>query len=268
MVDPFPPGVQGGQSRVVGALRAWSEAHGSVRWLTVGCSLARGNSDALSDADVALGVDEGAVGEVTTALASGVEEFGEVVASFASQIPEVAIVHRRLFVQFRDRVQLDAVIVEASQCDFPGALVLYDPDRMVVNERFPWQAPSGEDALGWGAAAWEALSNVEKYVRRQSDWEAHAQLERARTQYWRVLAYVRGVADPQFGLTSIFDEAQPDRIVPHEALSTVASVERNAIVNGAVALSELLAAAMSEMEPPPGGHARFGEYVAGLLSRL
>jgi hypothetical protein len=49
-----------GQREILRRLLAWCEADDRVRWLVIGCSLARGAGDRLSDLDMALGIrDEG-----------------------------------------------------------------------------------------------------------------------------------------------------------------------------------------------------------------
>ena len=47
------PDVVARQRRLLRAVGQWCEQEGDARWLAVGCSLARGNADALSDLDIA-----------------------------------------------------------------------------------------------------------------------------------------------------------------------------------------------------------------------
>ena len=62
------------QQRLLGRLLAWCQQDDDVRWLTVGCSLARGDADCLSDLDVVIGLREehfeDSVGRVRQALAA------------------------------------------------------------------------------------------------------------------------------------------------------------------------------------------------------
>jgi hypothetical protein len=46
------------QRRLLQRLLDWCQREDDVRWLTVGCSLERGNADWMSDVDVAIGVSE------------------------------------------------------------------------------------------------------------------------------------------------------------------------------------------------------------------
>ena len=53
-----PPNELGPQRQLLQRLLGWCERDEEVRWLTVGCSLERGNGDRLLDLDVAMGVKE------------------------------------------------------------------------------------------------------------------------------------------------------------------------------------------------------------------
>jgi len=58
-IDDLPPELAGQQALLRGLL-ALCDADDRIRWLVIGCSLARGAGDRLSDLDMAMGIrDEG-----------------------------------------------------------------------------------------------------------------------------------------------------------------------------------------------------------------
>jgi predicted nucleotidyltransferase len=100
------------QRRLLVRLLAWCERDDDVRWLTVGCSLVRGNADWMSDLDVAIGVREEhlehALGQAHQALA----DIGDLVESYDYLLP-LSFPLRRVFAQYRDRTQVDLTVGSA-----------------------------------------------------------------------------------------------------------------------------------------------------------
>jgi hypothetical protein len=192
------------QQRLLRLLLERTETEPDARWLVVGCSLARGNADELSDIDAGMGVTDGEVEPVTHRVLSWLQDLPAYVAAFEHRIEGLASPHRRVFAQFEDLSQLDLVLVDASDSKIHDAIVLYDPDSLLV------ASPRTDGAAGrqvgeWAGLAWESLVNLAKYLRRGSPWEAHGRLERARELTWRMWAADRGVSEPQFGITSLLD---------------------------------------------------------------
>ena len=66
------PNELGPQRKLLLRLLDWCEGDEDVRWLTVGCSLERGDADRLSDLDVAMGVKEEHFGEALGRVPRGI----------------------------------------------------------------------------------------------------------------------------------------------------------------------------------------------------
>jgi len=232
-----------GQRRLLEGLLGFCEQDHEVAWLVVGCSLARGNADALSDLDLALGVErperDGTVGRVHRALL----DLGDPVDSISHRLPGG---HRRIFVQYADRTQIDLVLGPAT-ASFPApTVVLYDPEAAVtVGGSTPGVAPPA--LREWAFLACAALADVGKYLRRRSAWEAHARLGTARDELWKLVAVALGVPDPCYGLTSIVDFA-PEQ-VPAGMQATVAGLDLDALTAAAVAAADLLAHVTRQLAP-------------------
>lgn len=74
----------------------WCQRDEDVRWLIVGCSVARGAADALSDLDMALGVREEHFDEALQHAIATVSTRGDLVDVFVHELP-VCFRHRRIF---------------------------------------------------------------------------------------------------------------------------------------------------------------------------
>lgn len=222
------------QRRLLEGLLAFCEQDPAVAWLVIGCSLARGNADALSDLDLALGVDaddEGIAERVRRALL----DLGEPVDSLTHRLPGG---HQRVFVQYVDRSQIDLVLGSATATFPADTVVLYDPHAAVtITGPAPDVAPS--NLREWAFLACAALADVGKYLRRRSAWEAHGRLGTARDELWKLFAVVLGARDPQFGLTSIVDFAP--ELLPAAMQATVSEVDLDALTTAARAAAALLA---------------------------
>jgi len=197
-----------GQRRILEKLLTWCETDDRVRWLVLGCSVARGAGDHLSDLDMAIGVRDEDFAASAADVREAVGQLGDLVESFHHQLPGVTDTHERIFAQFADRCQVDLVVFPASvpAGSIPRLVVLYDPDeRVVLTGERPATTPG--QVREWAFLGWCALADLAKYLRRGSAWEALERLNEARSQLWRLLAVAGQVPDPQYGLTSIVDFA-------------------------------------------------------------
>jgi hypothetical protein len=149
----------------------WCSQDPDVRWLTIGCSLERGNADRLSDLDAAIGVKEEHFQEALGRVRQVLDHLGDLVESFDYLMPLTFPLHR-FFAQYSDRTQIDLTVGFAPVGNFPRTVVLYDPEGAahVVGEEV--LDPKPEEVRLWACQGWEALINVGKYLRRSSFWEA------------------------------------------------------------------------------------------------
>ena len=196
--------ILGAQRQLLQRLLDWSEHDDDVRWLTVGCSLERGNADWMSDVDVAIGVREEHFEEALDRVRHLVPNLGDLVASYDYLLPfDFSL--RRFFAQYRDRSQVDLTVGFAPAVNLPNVVALYDPDGAVHIVGDEALAPKADEVRVWACQAWEALANVGKYVRRSSFWEAVGQLHEARGNVFRLWALAEGVPQARYGLTSLID---------------------------------------------------------------
>jgi hypothetical protein len=222
------------------------------RAFEVGCSLGRGNADALSDIDVGLWVADDAWDHTLVAVETLLDGLGSVLDSFAIDRPW----GRWFFVEYVDGGQLDVAAQRASAAKghLPDSVALLDRDGLLVERYEPASYRADEDALReWNFDAWFALANLDKYLRRGSLWEARASLEDARRSLLSLHAAAHGVPSPVFGLTSVLDT---DVALPHGLEQTLAGLDAAEIRSAALALAELL----DEHDPP-----RFAERVRARL---
>jgi len=143
-----------------------------------------------------------------------------------------------LFVQFTDGIQLELSsgrVSEASDRDY-GVVVLLDRDGMCDQPYEPGRPWDETLWLGW---AWIALSDIDKYLRRGSLWEALTALEKARSLLLRHHAAEIGVRDPQYGVASILDYGGE---LPDGLESTVARLDAVEVRRAACACAALLSA--------------------------
>jgi hypothetical protein len=218
------------------------EADDDVRWLVIGCSLARDAADRLSDLDMAMGIRDEAFPAARERLRGAVDRLGDLVDSYHHQLPGVPEVHERIFAQYADRCQVDLVLFPASVPggSVPRAVVLYDPAALLVmpgpGDRPPPVTP--EQVREWAFGGWCALADLGKYLRRRSLWEALERLHEARSRLWQLAALAGDVPDPRYGLTSILDFA-PGQI-PAGMEGTVADLDPARLLSAARQLAALL----------------------------
>jgi hypothetical protein len=233
------PDEMAGQRMLMRGLLSFCEAEESIRWLVIGCSVARGAGDHLSDLDMAIGVRDDEFAAAIPNIQRAVEGLAELVDSYQHQLPDLPGAHVRIFAQYFDRCQIDLMVFPASRGSkpFPGVVALYDADAAIVT-RVHRDPPTAAQIREWAFHGWCALADVGKYLRRGSAWEALLQLNNARDQLWRLRAVADGVQDPQFGVISILDFA-PEKIAPGMA-ATVADLDLVRLVSAAQQLANLL----------------------------
>jgi hypothetical protein len=227
------------QKMLLRGLLTVCEDENSIRWLVIGCSIARGAGDCLSDLDLAIGVRDDDFVAVAPKICTAVEGLGDLVDSYQHKLPSVAGAHLRVFAQYADRCQVDLVIFPASASaePFTGVVALYDPDAVVLTRAYR-DPPTPDQVREWAFGGWCALADAGKYLRRGSAWEALNQLNAARDQLWRLQAVADEVPDPQFGVISILDFA-PETISPGMA-ATVTDLAPARLVSAAQQLADLL----------------------------
>jgi hypothetical protein len=227
------------QRTLLRGLLALCDADDRIRWLVIGCSLARGAADHLSDLDMAMGIRDEDFDAARPDLRRAVDSLGELVESYHHQLPSVTQAHERIFAQFADRSQVDLVLFPASVQggSVPNVVVLYDPDeRLVIAGEVKPVTPG--QIREWAFGGWCALADLGKYLRRGSTWEALARLNEARAQLWQLWAVTLGVPDPQYGLTSILDFAPG--LVPASFEGTVADLAPGRLLDAARRVAVLL----------------------------
>ncbi len=235
------------QADLLDALRRQVEANDDLRWLELGCSLATGRGDELSDVDAAIGhgyeVDDlrQRTRELVTAVGPAVDVLIHAEQGWPSGIVRAAV-------EYESDVQLDLVMMPADHREGlpPDSLALVDKDGHLSSH---WEPPvrsaDGEEVREWTMLGWWALSDCAKYLRRGSTFEAYEALARARTQLYRLFAVVRQIPYPGFGLTSLLDYEPYD--VPSGVEATYAGPhDSEGLLRAAFALAGLLSATEGE----------------------
>jgi hypothetical protein len=253
-IEELPAGLAA-QRDLLRGLLAFSQADPDVKWLVIGCSLARGAGDWLSDIDAAVGVVDEQLPAAFPRARSAVDGLGELVESFHHQLPGLALTHERIFVQYADRSQLDLVVYPATVFagSIPDVIVLYDPEDLLAvpaavapdagapdtgtpDTGTPVAVPP-EQIREWAFLGWCALADLGKYVRRGSAWEALERLHEARAQLWQLWAAAGGVPQPQHGLTSVLDYAAA---LPDGIEETVSGLDVGSLLAAGLRVAELL----------------------------
>jgi predicted nucleotidyltransferase len=204
-----------------------------IRAFRVRGSIARGSADEYSDLDTRIWVRDDHYEAVSAGLPALVRSIGSTVDILFETAGSPY-----LFVQFTDGIQLELSsgrVSEASDRDY-GVVVLLDRDGMWDQPYEPGRPWDETLWLGW---AWIALSDIDKYLRRGSLWEALTALEKARSLLLRHHAAEIGVRDPQYGVASILDYGGE---LPDGLESTVARLDAVEIRRAACACAALLSA--------------------------
>jgi hypothetical protein len=233
----------GVQKRLLSGLLTAVSADDRWEWLELGCSVAAGRGDELSDLDMGLGyVDEAAVSTVDGILRA----LGDVVDVSAQPYGGLP----RWWVQYADGGQIDLVAMPARDRRGlpPGSVALLDrAGRLSVPYRPVMLSASPDDPRNWLLDGWEALSNVAKYLRRGSLLEALDQVTRARERVFQLWACGCGVPYPAFGLTSLLDEPSPS--LPPGISATYGVPGYESVKAAALATAAVLAAAAEHAQP-------------------
>ena len=229
------------QAALIDALRTAVETSETWRWLEVCCSLAAGRGDELSDVDAGIGY-EGALDLESAGLElvhAGGEPIDVLAHVMAGWPPET----RRFAVEYRNGPQLDLVLLPATRrVGLPtGAVAVVDKDgRLAEAWSPPAEAPpSPEEAREWLLLGWWALSDVAKYVRRGSMFEAVERLTEARQQALKLHAAAAGVPFPSFGLVSLLD-FPPYELPPGLAATYATPDSKQDVLAAALAIADLL----------------------------
>ena len=250
----------GRHREILRALAAVAESDERIRLLVVGCSIGRGLADALSDIDAYIGIANGAWPAFLSDVDALVKRLGRVIDVYHKTIvPPAGAAYQFTFVQYENGVPLELVVAEAPESRTRPAdwVVLHDPDGRVKGEAKPEHATI-DQVRDWSQAAWTRLGGCAKYLARGSLWEALEMLHLARTDAWRLWAVAHHIADPQYGLTAVFDA--PGTPLPPSISSTVPRLDRAEIVRAAVACADLLdavwpratsAVSNDELQPAP-----------------
>lgn len=225
-----------------------AKANERIRIVVAGCSIARGNADALSDIDAWVGVaDDGDWRASLPAIDSGFAELAPIVDRHHQFLADAkGKEYRHTFIQYENGVQVDLAVSPAFAQRRPDRdwVVLYDPDRRVTGEP-ERRDPTPEDVRGWMFNGLVRLSATAKYLSRGSLWEARLTLEAARGDVWRLWAVVVGAPDPQYGLTAVLDVPHPR--LPAGIERTVAPLDRATLLDASIACLDLLTGLWAEV---------------------
>lgn len=231
-------------AHVVESLRTAVRGDEFWRWMELGCSLAAGRGDELSDIDAGIGYRGNTSAEHLIELGTDlVGTAGPIVDLLVHHMPGWPEQTRRFAVEYESGVQLDLVLMPAERRPgLPdGSLALVDKDGTLANPFTPPVAepPPGETAEEWLMLGWWALSDVAKYLRRGSLHEAVARIGEARTLALQLWAVAIGIPYPSFGLTSLLD--YPPFELPDGLEATYARPSSRAeVIEAAWATADLL----------------------------
>jgi len=285
------------QRRVMAGLANRCGAWPLVTSLQVGCSLGRGAADTLSDIDAALGVNTrcgaagaGRVEAVEAMVVAALPELGTLVDVLRHRSGPVDQRGRRIFAQFADGTQLDLAVVAEAQIQArrrsggaPDFILLYQtpgpPGAPEPDARIPpvGSEPNGEPSAAyavtaeqvreWAFLGWCALIDTDKYLRRDSLWEAHNRLHEARRHIWALWAAAHGALYPWHGLSQVLDH-DPGNLPPGIE-STIAGLDAADLRRAARASTGILAAASASAarRHPADLPTAMAAYVTRALSR-
>jgi hypothetical protein len=289
------PGELDAQRRVMTGLVDRCEIWPQATSLLVGCSLGRGAADALSDIDVALGVDAprgeagaGVVGDVEAMVVAALPDLGTVVDVLRHRTGPAGQPARRIFAQFADGTQLDLAVVPQAEIDVrlrsggaPDFVPLYQASCPPASDGEPREAGeereagetatayavTGEQVREWAFHGWCALIDADKYLRRGSLWEAHDRLHEARHHIWALWAAAHGALYPWHGLSQVLDHDAGN--LPPGIQSTVAVLDPADLRRVARAAAQVLATASeaAARRHPADLPAAMAAYVTGALAR-
>lgn len=237
-------------SRRISALRDSVAADERLRWFDIGCSLGAGRGDQLSDIDCGIGYTE-------PLSEDDLEELGLQLVSSVGVVVD-ALVHvmdgfppgvHRFAVEYDDEVQLDLVLVPTALATGlrEGEIAIVDKDatRAGTATSSAYGPPEARTAREWALTAWWFVSDIAKYIQRESLFEAADRIERVRQQALKLYAAAHDVPYPQFGLTSLLDY-EPFRLPANLADTYPQPGDRVSVEAAAAAVVALLAECSAE----------------------
>lgn len=238
-----------------------------LRILVVGCSIGRGVADELSDIDAYVAVAPADWLRYLDETSAMLGRLGDLMDEFHTRVtPDGKDPYQSSWALYGDGVLLELVIASAPKEVRPRRdwVVLHDPDGRVTAQQ-PDHFASPEEVRQWGYEAWSTLLLCDKYVRRQSLWEALETLQYSRTRLWRIWAAARRIPDPQFGLTAVLDSDRPS--APPGIGTTHSTLDARGLARAALACAELLEALWPDATAAASGAAEPLPKVASVLRR-
>lgn len=237
------PSAAARQRAVIHALLDEVVAEPGLHWLELGCSLARGEGDELSDIDCAVGVAQERWPAVLNDGHRLIHRLGTPVDQTRERLPGRGDDHAWHFVAlYPDGVELSMVLRPVSWRPGlpPRSVALFDRTGTLATAWSPPNASAdGDEARQWAAAGWLAIADLAKYLDRGSLWEALQRLEQARDRVWRLWALAHGVLYPGYGLTSVLDV--PGTPLPDRIAETVGVLNAAALATCGEVVTDLLA---------------------------
>jgi hypothetical protein len=260
----MPPAVAR-QRDILSGMLTVAELEPVLRWLELGCSLARGAGDELSDIDCGVGVADDSFDDAL-ALSDRLAAVGGDIRDQMRQVfpgrADRTCWH--VHTLYSDGAQLSVVLMPASWRNGrpPGSIALYDADRRLAEPFRPAVADTSADtAREWAYLAWIALGDLVKYLHRGSVWEAYQRLHDARGHVWQLWNVAHQVPFATYGLTALLDE--PVVTMPPDVDATVATLDADDIRRAARVLARTLDEVVTAAVPdPPNG---FRDWVLELL---
>jgi predicted nucleotidyltransferase len=229
------------QTAIMRGLIEHAKANERVRVVVVGCSIGRGNADALSDIDVWIGVTDDADWRATLpAIDAAFAELAPILDQHSQFLTDAkGKSYRHTFIEYENGMQIDLAVSPTFAERRPDRdwVVLYDPDGRVSGEPEE-RDPTSEQIRTWMFGGLGRLSAAAKYLNRGSLWEALNVLDAARADLWRLWAVAIGAPDPQYGLTAVLDVAGAQLLPGIER--TIAPLERAKIRDASIVCLDLL----------------------------
>jgi hypothetical protein len=237
---------------VIDRLRHLVETRDIWRWFEVGCSIGAGRADELSDIDAGIGYStELPPDQPEAAGIQLIESIGPTAGHLVHLMAGRPADTIRLAVEYRSGVQLDLVVMPAAnRPGLPdGSIAVVDKDGQLTRPWTPTAAgpPSAEEAREWAMLGWWAVSDVTKYIRRGSLFEAVDCVGEVRSQALRLWAASRRIPYAAFGMTSLLDYP-PFELPDTLELTYCTPVDPSNVLRAARVATDLLAAAADAAE--------------------
>lgn len=231
-------------AELIGSVRDAVLDEGRWRWFSIGCSLGAGRADHRSDIDCSVGYSDAVqLHDVDQYGAGLVADVGEVVDLLIHTMDGMPADVRRFAVEYTSGVQLDLLLMPASRMAGlrDGEVAIVDKDGNLAGHAVSSvYGPPGESvAREWAMMGWWWISDVAKYIERDSLFEAADRIALVRHEALKLFAAARAVPYPLFGLTSLLD--YPPLELPDRLASTYAQPDDKAsVARSATAVADLL----------------------------